>query len=127
MNRIPPAIKQPFYAQVWELTRQVPSGRVATYGQIAKLIIQPEGISTEDYKISAARWVGMALSSCPDDVPWQRIINSQGKISQRAEAGKQKQLLQSEGVLFINDKLNLADYQWCGPGQSEKPAQGQLF
>ena len=133
MDRIPPAIKQHFYQQVWELVRQVPAGRVATYGQIGKLIPLPEGVSNDDYKMSAARWAGMALSACPDDVPWQRVINSQGKISHRAEAGKQKQLLQSEGVLFVNEKISLHEYQWHGPGQGDQPAhcdapaQGQLF
>ena len=107
--------------------RQVPVGRVATYGQIAKLIPKPEVVSAEDYKMASAQWVGLAMAACPDDVPWQRVINSQGKISPRAEAGKQKQLLQSEGVLFSYEKLDLQEYQWMGPGQPDKPSQGQLF
>ena len=113
--------------------RQVPAGRVATYGQIAKLIPRPEFVSAEDYLRASAQWVGLAMAACPDDVPWQRVINSQGKISPRAEASKQKQLLQSEGILFSYEKLDLREYQWQGPSQSdkpaqpEKPAQGRLF
>ena len=127
MNRLPVAIKQPFYEQVWALTREVPEGRVATYGQIAKLVPEPVGISAEEYQMTGARWVGMALAACPDDVPWQRVINSQGKISQRAEAGKQKHLLQAEGVLFLNEKIDLQEYQWRGPGVRDEPAQIRLF
>jgi len=100
MSFVPPPNKQLFYEQVWALVRQIPRGRVATYGQIAKMLCQPEGVTEEDYQLSAARWVGLAMSACPEDVPWQRVINSQGKISYRAEAGKQKQLLQSEGSVL---------------------------
>jgi len=114
---------------VWEIARQIPYGRVATYGQLTKLVTQPEDISEEDYKMSAARWVGLAMAACPDDVPWQRVVNSQGKISHKAEAGKQKKLLEDEGILFSKDKISLIQYQWAGPGQSEdtQPHQGQLF
>lgn len=127
MSFVPPPNKQLFYEQVWALVRQIPRGRVATYGQIAKMLCQPEGVTEEDYRLSAARWVGLAMSACPEDVPWQRVINSQGKISYRAEAGKQKQLLQSEGILFLMNKLDLHQYQWGGPGSCVEPAQGRLF
>jgi len=127
MNRIPAAIKQPFYEQVWALTSEVPEGRVATYGQIAKLIPEPAGISAEEYRKTGARWVGMALGACPDDVPWHRVINSQGKISPRAEAGKQKQLLQAEGVLFLREKIDLLEYQWGDHGLRDDPSQSSLF
>ena len=127
MNYMPPPNTQLYFEQVWTQVRQIPSGRVATYGQITKLVPQPEGISTEDYQMSAARWVGLAMSACPDDVPWQRVVNSQGKISHQKQAARQKQLLVSEGVLFAKDKLDLTEYQWAGPGQSAEPAQGRLF
>ncbi|MFT4727364.1 MAG: methylated-DNA-protein-cysteine methyltransferase-like protein [Granulosicoccus sp.] len=77
--------------------------------------------------MSAPRWVGLALSACSDDVPWQRVINSQGKISHQTEAGNQKQLLESEGVLFSKDKLDFNEYQWHVPVQSDEPMQGRLF
>lgn len=127
MKFIQPPNKQLFYEQVWVQVRQIPGGKVATYGQIAKLIPQPEGISGDDYQMSVARWVGLAMSACPDDVPWQRVVNSQGKISHQKEAAQQKQLLISEGVLFVKDKLDLNQYQWAGPGNNPEPAQGQLF
>ena len=129
MNYLPPPNKQLYYEQVWSLVRQIPYGRVATYGQITKLLPQPAEISDNDYQMSASRWVGLAMATCPDDVPWQRVINSQGKISHRSEAGKQKQLLKGEGVFFSNEKLDLNEYQWRGPGQSDapEPRQGRLF
>ena len=127
MNYLPPPNKQVFYEQVWDVVRQIPYGMVATYGQITKLVPQPENISAEDYQSSAAQWVGLAMSACPDDVPWQRVVNSQGKISYKSASVRQKRLLQSEGVLFSEDRLNLNEYQWRGPGQSVEPAQGRLF
>lgn len=127
MNYVPPPNKQLYYEQVWTLAQQIPYGRVATYGQISKLIPQPEDISAEDYQMSASRWVGLAMAACPDYVPWQRVVNSQGKIS-HPEAGMQKKLLEEEGVLFSKEKLDLDEYQWRGPGQSDEPVrQGRLF
>jgi len=67
------------------------------------------------------------MAECPDDVPWHRVINSQGKISQRTGAGQHKALLEAEGILFANEKLKLAEYQWAGPGQVDELRQGQLF
>ena len=127
MSYVHPPNKQSYYEQVWSLVRQVPYGRVVTYGQITKLLAQPEGISLEDYRVSASRWVGLAMASCPEDLPWHRVINSQGKISPRPDSGKQRELLEEEGLLFQNDKLDLDEYQWCGPGQRDKPRQATLF
>lgn len=127
MNYIQPPNKQHYYDQVWEVARQIPKGSVATYGQLAKLLPIPEGISGNDYRTCGARWVGLAMAACPDDVPWQRVINSQGRISERPEAGKQKQLLETEGVLFYNGKLDLREYQWPGPGMDNQATQGRLF
>ncbi len=124
---IPPLIKQFYFEQVWAVVQQIPYGRVATYGQIAKMLTQPDGVSVDDYQVYASRWVGLAMAACPEGVPWQRVINSQGKISPRAEAGKQKELLEAEGVLFISERLNLNECQWRGPGQPDEPSQGQLF
>ena len=126
MNYVHPPNRQLYYEQVWALVQLIPIGRVATYGQISKLIPQPEGVNDDDFKMSASRWVGLAMAACSDDVPWQRVVNSQGKIS-HPEAAKQKKRLEEEGVLFLKDKLNLDEYQWRGSGQSDEPMQGRLF
>ena len=122
-----PSDKSSYDEQVWNLVRQIPHGQIATYGQIAKLVPQPDDVSFEDYRAFSARWVGMALSSSPKDVPWQRVINSQGRISHNIEPGKQKRLLEEEGVIFLTDKVRLRDYQWSGPEASDQPQQGSLF
>ena len=67
------------------------------------------------------------MAACPDDVPWQRVINSQGKISARPGAERQRQLLEEEGVLFVKDKVDLKKYGWKGPGDSDIPQQESLF
>ena len=122
-----PPNQQAYYLQVWQLVHQVPVGQVATYGQIANLIPTPEGIDPKDYKAYGSRWVGNAMAACPADVPWQRIINSQGKISQRPGATQQRQLLEAEGVEFVKDKIDLKQYQWRDPSMPDEPRQARLF
>lgn len=122
-----PPNPQAYYEQVWQLARQIPYGRVATYGQIAQMIPAPAGIDLDEYKAFSPRWVGNAMAACPPDVPWQRVINSQGKISKRPGAEKQRQLLEAEGVVFVNEKINLKLYQWQGPGEEDTPRQARLL
>ncbi|KAA3657583.1 MAG: methyltransferase [Chloroflexi bacterium] len=122
-----PPNEQAYYEQVWHLVRQIPYSYVATYGQIAQMLAAPVGIASEDYKAFGPRWVGNAMAACPTDVPWQRVINSQGKISDRPGAKQQQQLLEEEGILFVKDKIDLKVYQWRGPGQEQQPRQARLF
>ncbi len=124
-----------FYAAVWNLARQVPAGRVATYGQLAAFIPAPEGVSAEDYPAYRARWAGNAMAACPADVPWQRVVNAQGKISDRPGAGQQRELLEAEGVQFDDrQRIDLHRFGWLGPDDAWLsanglllPAQGRLF
>src|SRR5688572_32417922 len=111
-----------YYAQVWDLVRQVPHGRIATYGQIAKMLPPPMGVEIEAYTAFAPRWVGGAMAACPDDVPWQRVINSKGEISERAGAERQRLFLEQEGVQFdAKNRIDLKKYGWNGQGdESEK-------
>lgn len=126
MNYLPPPNKQLYYEQVWALVRQIPCGKVATYGQITKMLPQPDDISADDYQTFASRWVGLAMAACPEDVPWQRVVNSQGKVS-HPEAGRQIKLLEGEGVFSSKDKVNLNEFQWRVSEQSDEPTQGRLF
>lgn len=112
-----PPNQRAFYALVWEIVRQIPSGQVATYGQIAALIPVPDGVSEGDYRAWSPRWVGGAMANCPADVPWQRVINSQGKISLRRGRGleEQRALLEEEGVVFdSHDRVDLNRFGWQG-------------
>ena len=127
MNYIPPPNRQIYYEQIWDLARQIPYGKVATYGQLGQMLATPKDITPEDYKIFAPRWVGDAMADCPQDIPWQRVINSQGKISQRYDAEKQKLLLENEGLVFVKDKLDLKLCQWGNLEQEDAPEQASLF
>ncbi|HEO70708.1 MAG TPA: methylated-DNA--[protein]-cysteine S-methyltransferase [Candidatus Hydrogenedentes bacterium] len=97
-----------FYEAVYRIVRRIPRGRVMTYGQIATLLGCPR----------AARAVGYAMhaSGRMDDVPWQRVINSRGRISAKTEVERpliQRMLLEAEGVVFDDaEACDLRVYQW---------------
>jgi methylated-DNA-protein-cysteine methyltransferase-like protein len=123
-----PPNPQAFHAQVWDLVRQIPRGQVATYGQIAKLLPPPTGVDLEAYRAFGPRWVGGAMAACPDDVPWQRVINSKGEISSRAGAERQRQLLEQEGVEFdARGRIDLKRYGWKGQADVTGISQQSLF
>ena len=101
---------EPTYARIYVVVRQIPPGKVATYGQIASIV----GGCT-------ARMVGYALAALNSgkDVPWQRVINAQGKISFRADSGGnalQQRLLEEEGVRFDpQSRVDFRKHRWSGP------------
>ena len=105
-----------FNALVWQVARQIPAGRVCSYGQIAAFIPKPAGVALEDFRAFRAQWVGRAMASCPSDVPWQRVVNAQGKVSPRQGAELQRSLLESEGVVFdARQRIDLNRFGWAGP------------
>ena len=89
--------------RVWQIVHQIPAGKVATYGQIATLAGMP----------SHSRLVGRILSQLPADttLPWHRVINSQGKITNPGRE-LQKSRLEEEGVTLINGRVSLRLYRW---------------
>lgn len=96
-----------FRDRVLSVVRQVPAGRVTTYGTVALLAGSPR----------AARQVGGVLYGLRDsdaDVPWHRVINAQGGISTfKVGSGElQVALLESEGVEVVDRKVDLARYAW---------------
>lgn len=100
---------------VWKIVRQVPKGRVTSYGQIASMIPPPEGVDPEQYHRLGARWVGTALRAKPDKpIPWWRVINSQGKISLPEPSGSQQRLhLMAEGVEFdAQEQVDFSKFGW---------------
>ena len=115
-----------FRLQVWEMTKQIPPGMVATYGQIAAWVGAPAGVSEQDHRAFGARWVGGAMAACPEGVPWQRVINAQGKISLRGGSEvQQRELLEAEGVVFDSrERVDLKNFGWSGP---EGPNQATLW
>jgi len=95
------------YDRIYAVVRRIPRGRVATYGQVADLA----GLD------GRARQVGYAMRTLTTEgVPWHRVVNSRGQISERSEPGSdliQRQLLEREGVKFdAADRLNLEHYRW---------------
>jgi methylated-DNA-protein-cysteine methyltransferase-like protein len=100
--------KTSFYEQVYDLVRQIPVGKVVTYGQVAALLGSPQ----------AARAVGYALRAAPTHagLPWHRVINHRGQISPRYPAQGpllQRLLLEAEGVRFdLHDGVDLSVYRW---------------
>jgi methylated-DNA-protein-cysteine methyltransferase related protein len=112
-----------FNHQVWDIVRQIPIGKVATYGQIARLIPVPEGVDAKSYLAFSPRWVGSAMAKCPEDTPWQRVINSKGEISLRPGAEEQRRLLEEEGIIFNEHaRIDLKIFGWQSfPVESEQP------
>lgn len=108
-----------FYDGVFAFIRQVPPGRVVTYGQVALELGAP----------AAARAVGYALSSGGGggDVPWWRVVNASGGISLKgrgASADLQRELLEAEGVRFDEDRINLHEFRWWpAAGPRDDPDQ----
>ncbi|KPL19096.1 MAG: hypothetical protein AMJ92_05185 [candidate division Zixibacteria bacterium SM23_81] len=87
----------------------IPRGRVATYGQIAAYVGH-----------CSPRQVGYAMAALTDaDVPWQRVINSQGRISlpeNSRGAIQQRDLLENEGIVFgRTGQVDLKRFGWDGP------------
>jgi methylated-DNA-protein-cysteine methyltransferase related protein len=107
--------KSEFYQKVWVIVREIPFGKVTTYGRIASMISPPSTISSRAYFVQAPRWVGTALSKCPEDVPWHRVINSKGEISYKKGGSYilQKEHLLQEGIQFdALGKIDLKSYGW---------------
>lgn len=125
LNQLSSSEHSAFVYAIWEYVRKVPYGKVITYGQAAAQVAQPGGVSSENYQAYRARWAGQAMAECPPDVPWQRVINSEGKISPRPGAENQRRLLEAEGVTFDSrQRVDLKRFGW--PGQ-DQPVQPGLF
>jgi len=92
---------------IWQMVATIPRGRVATYGQIARLCGYP----------SHARYVGTTMKDLPKGtkLPWFRVLRSDGALAfpvASAPYKKQKELLEREKVLFKGGKVSLKQYQW---------------
>ncbi len=98
------------YERMLLVVREIPHGRVATYGQIAWIA-----------GAASPRMAGYALGGLPaeTDVPWQRVVNGKGGISPRGDplaTDRQRKLLMEEGVRFEADgRVDLDQFGWDGP------------
>jgi methylated-DNA-protein-cysteine methyltransferase-like protein len=106
------------FERVHTLVQHIPPGKVATYGQIARLLGMPR----------AARTVGWAMRAVPEgsDVPWQRVVNARGTVSFPSGsqgAALQQALLEEEGVAFDErGRIDLDVYGWAGLDLAERDA-----
>jgi len=103
MNDHEPTLNQ----RIWQVVSLIPSGKVATYGDVARHAGLP----------GAARRVGYALRQLPEGsrIPWHRVVNAQGKISLPVGSEgeyTQRERLKAEGVVLIGGKIPLQQYRW---------------
>lgn len=117
-----PTTDRNYRERVYTIVRRIPVGKVMTYGQLA--IILGEGYT--------ARTVGYVMHGAGDDVPWQRVINSQGKCSTgrlTIPLNLQQELLEAEGVVFSDKgKCDLDTFRWFPEGhEPEDDNQISLF
>lgn len=102
MSEYEPSLDQ----RIWQVVAMIPSGKVATYGDIARQAGLPTG----------ARRVGHALRQLPANskIPWHRVISAQGKLSlAQGSAGHytQRERLTAEGLVLNKDKI--VDFSQC--------------
>ena len=95
------------YQKIWKTIAAIPSGRVASYGQIGELAGFARG----------ARLVVRALRYAPGamNLPWHRVLNAQGKIAIPASSPSHKEQarrLASEDVPFISGRVDMSRYRW---------------
>src|SRR6266851_5711708 len=96
---------------VFRFVKQIPRGRVLTYGAVAKALRLPGG----------ARTAGRAMAATPSGkgIPWHRVIGERGKILIREPyASLQRKLLESEGVAIIESRVDLKRHLWKPPQKS---------
>ncbi len=96
-----------FSAKALILLKSIPSGKVANYGLIAKLADNPRG----------ARAVGWLLHSCTKShkLPWHRVVKAKGQLAFPFASKTfrlQKQLLQKEGIMVVNERVDFKKYGW---------------
>ena len=94
---------------VWQVVRDIPHGHVLTYGDVARLAGNRK----------AARRVSQAMGRAPGglELPWHRVVNAQGKLSFPADGPayrEQKSLLEQEGVVFLDDRIDLQRFGYAG-------------
>jgi len=109
--------------KVYKIVREIPSGRVMTYGQIADILGAGYTARTIGYVMHAAE---------TENVPWQRVINSQGSCSTSKlflPYNVQQKMLEDEGVAFSDKgKCDLEKYRWFPEGyEPEADEQPSLF
>jgi methylated-DNA-protein-cysteine methyltransferase-like protein len=108
------------WAPVFELVKQIPRGRVLTYGAIARYLRLRGG----------ARSVGHALAATPrgQGIPWHRVVGERGRILIREPyASLQRKLLETEGVAVIESRVDLKRCLWAPTAPRRKALVKRKF
>ena len=92
---------------IWQVVATIPHGRVASYGQIARLCGFPRH----------ARYVGATLKQLPEDseLPWHRVINAKGEVAFRADSEQRRrqiERLRAEGIAVSDGRVSLPEFGW---------------
>lgn len=112
-KKIPVRKKKSSWALIYKLVKQVPRGCVTTYGEVARRLRMRGG----------ARTVGYAMAACPSGIgiPWHRVIGAGGRILLREPlAALQRKLLETEGVRFVEARVDIAQYSWRSPRRASR-------
>ena len=99
---------------VYRLVKQIPRGRVLSYGALARALHLPGG----------ARSAGRAMAATPSGkgIPWHRVVGERGKILIREPyASLQRKLLETEGVKIVESRIDLKHHLWTPPAK-KRPA-----
>jgi methylated-DNA-protein-cysteine methyltransferase-like protein len=101
---------------VYKLVKQIPRGRVLTYGALAKALGLRGG----------ARTAGRAMGATPSGkgIPWHRVLGANGDILIREPyASLQKKLLESEGIPVVESRINVKKHLWTPPRKKGSPGK----
>ncbi|MDG4945166.1 MGMT family protein [Weeksellaceae bacterium KMM 9713] len=113
------ASSESFFDKVYDVVRRIPQGKVATYGDIAKVVGSP----------GAARMVGWAMNASHDkpDVPAHRVVNRNGLLTGKAHFAHpdlMQQLLENEGITVIDNQIqDFENKRWIPPFDEEGIAE----
>ncbi len=92
-----------YFQAVYDIVAQIPYGKVVSYGQIARMLGIPR----------SARTVGYAMRTCPEGLPWYRVIKADGSFSSGVMADLCRDLLLDEGITFLPDgRVDMSENQW---------------
>jgi methylated-DNA-protein-cysteine methyltransferase related protein len=101
---------------VYNLVKQIPRGRVITYGGLAKALRLPGG----------ARSAGRAMGATPQGqgIPWHRVVGERGRILiSGPHAMLQKKLLEGEGLSVVESRAQIAGHEWKPPSKRRSTPQ----
>jgi len=101
-------VSDSLYERIYEVTKRIPAGKVATYGQVARIAGIPKGARQVGYAMAA-----LGRGAPRSDVPWHRVVNAKGESS---IGGEQITRLEAEGVVFDErGRIDLKRFAWGGP------------